>query len=398
MVPGVRAAAVHLAGPQRALGQRGRDHGVERREEPDQRSGHRLQPVLRHQVGDRVLLARPLPDLPGERLDVLLGGVAPGQAASDPGGHRHRRPEQAAEVREQLGTAPRWRDLLHAGGRATRASVAASRAACSHTGSSSAPSSGALNAKPMFSVPGGLTALSVYARSGGGAQLASPSSGPARTSSAAAVSTTVRVSTPSPTRKLSPASGPTETRPRAGLRPTRPQQAAGMRIEPPPSLPCAIGTMPAATAAAAPPLEPPGVRSRSHGLRVGPNRRDSVVGRIPISGSAVLPTITNPASRSRLTRYASWSRDQVPEQVAAHRQRHPGDRAVVLDRDRHARERPRIAWLDLLGDRQRRIRRDMSERVDRRLQLLDPRERRARPARRRSARRSGPGARAPWQA
>jgi hypothetical protein len=43
-----------------------------------------------------------------------------------------------------------------------------------------------------------------------------------------------------------------------------------MRIEPPPSLPCAIGNMPPATAAAAPPLEPPGERSRSHGLRVIP--------------------------------------------------------------------------------------------------------------------------------
>ena len=41
-----------------------------------------------------------------------------------------------------------------------------------------------------------------------------------------------------------------------------------MRIEPSPSLPCAIGTSPAATAAAAPPDEPPGVRSVRHGLRV----------------------------------------------------------------------------------------------------------------------------------
>ena len=60
--------------------------------------------------------------------------------------------------------------------------------------------------------------------------------------------------------------------------------------------------MPAATAAAAPPLEPPGVRPRSHGFRVGPNRRGSVVGRIPISGIEVLPTITKPAARSRRTR------------------------------------------------------------------------------------------------
>src|SRR6266516_3961699 len=104
-----------------------------------------------------------------------------------------------------------------------------------------------------------------------------------------AVSSTVRVSTPFVTRKLSPRSGPHDARPRVSFRPTRPQHAAGMRVEPPPSLPWAIGTMPAATAAAEPPLEPPGVRPRSHGLRVGPWRRDSVVGRIPYSGRAVLP-------------------------------------------------------------------------------------------------------------
>ena len=64
-----------------------------------------------------------------------------------------------------------------------------------------------------------------------------------------------------------------------------------MRIEPPPSLPWASGTMPAATAAAAPPDEPPGVRSVSQGLRVGPKRRGSVTGRIPNSGRFVLPTM-----------------------------------------------------------------------------------------------------------
>ena len=106
-------------------------------------------------------------------------------------------------------------------------------------------------------------------------------------------------------RKLCPASGPTDTRPRAGFSPTSPQHAAGIRIEPPPSLPCAIGTIPAATAAAAPPLEPPGVRSSAHGFAVGPNRRGSVVGRIPFSGMFVLPTITNPAARSRATQNAS---------------------------------------------------------------------------------------------
>ena len=43
-----------------------------------------------------------------------------------------------------------------------------------------------------------------------------------------------------------------------------------MRIEPPPSLAWAIGNIPAATADAAPPLEPPGERAGSHGLRLIP--------------------------------------------------------------------------------------------------------------------------------
>ncbi len=101
-------------------------------------------------------------------------------------------------------------------------------------------------------------------------------------------------------------------RPRCGLRPTSPQQAAGIRIEPPPSLPWAIGTMPAATAAAAPPDEPPGVRSVSQGLRAGPKRRGSVTGRIPNSGMLVLPTSTKPASRSRRTTNASCCGTKSP--------------------------------------------------------------------------------------
>ena len=43
----------------------------------------------------------------------------------------------------------------------------------------------------------------------------------------------------------------------------RPQHDAGMRIDPPPSLAWAAGTIPPATAADAPPEEPPGVRVRS---------------------------------------------------------------------------------------------------------------------------------------
>ena len=85
-------------------------------------------------------------------------------------------------------------------------------------------------------------------------------------------------------------------RPRLGLRPTSPQFEAGVRIEPPPSLALAAGTMRAATAAAEPPLEPLEVRSRFHGLRVGPNSSGSVTLVTPSSGVLVLPKITRPAA------------------------------------------------------------------------------------------------------
>jgi hypothetical protein len=179
--------------------------------------------------------------------------------------------------------------------------AAASRTACSLTGSSSV-STGQSIAKATRSRPGSRPTASANGSAGGGAQLESPSSGPAITSSMAAQSPTVRVSAPSVDRKCSPRSGALEIRPRDTFRPTRPVQAAGIRIEPPPSLPCATGTVPDATAALEPPDEPPGVRSVSHGLRVGPLRRGSVTGRIPNSGVLTLPISTKPASRKRLTR------------------------------------------------------------------------------------------------
>src|SRR5258708_35086687 len=78
--------------------------------------------------------------------------------------------------------------------------------------------------------------------------------------------------------------GANDTRPRDGLRPNSPEHAAGIRIDPPPSLACAAGTTPPATAADAPPDDPPGVRSRSHGLRAGPKRAGSVTGSRANSG------------------------------------------------------------------------------------------------------------------
>ena len=108
--------------------------------------------------------------------------------------------------------------------------------------------------------------------------------------------------------------------PRLVFRPTRPLQAAGMRIEPPPSLAPAAGTMPAATAAPEPPDEPPGVRVTSHGLRAGPHSVDSVMPLAPNSGVLVLPKMTSPASRKRRVTRAcsvatSWARARDPLEV-----------------------------------------------------------------------------------
>src|SRR5450631_3666314 len=89
------------------------------------------------------------------------------------------------------------------------------------------------------------------------------------------------------------------TRPRVGFKPTRPQAAAGSRIDPPPSLPCAIATIPEATAAHDPPLDPAGVLFVSHGLRVGPHASGSVVATAPNSGELVRPKLINPAARIR---------------------------------------------------------------------------------------------------
>ncbi len=75
---------------------------------------------------------------------------------------------------------------------------------------------------------------------------------------------------------MSCSSGPLLTRPRLGLMPNSPQTDAGMRMEPPPSLACARGARPPATAAAAPPLDPPAERLRSHGVRAGGARPFSV--------------------------------------------------------------------------------------------------------------------------
>ena len=172
------------------------------------------------------------------------------------------------------------------------------------TSGASRPTTPAGNAydTAIRSAPGSDCAASANGREGSGRSALSPVSA----SRTMAVSITERVSAPNVIQWLPSLScGARGTRPVWGLSPNRPLHAAGMRIEPAPSAPRAAGTMPAATAAAEPPLDPPGVRSTSHGLRVTPHVIDSVNGHRPSSGIVVLPTTTAPPARSRRTTSAS---------------------------------------------------------------------------------------------
>src|SRR5471032_1922836 len=95
------------------------------------------------------------------------------------------------------------------------------------------------------------------------------------------------------------------TAPRVGFSPTSPEHDAGPRTEPAPSVPSEIGPRPAATADAPPPLEPPGVRSRFHGLRVTPKDGPSVRPFTPNSGVVAFANRVAPASRRRRTMMSS---------------------------------------------------------------------------------------------
>ena len=111
-----------------------------------------------------------------------------------------------------------------------------------------------------------------------------------------------------------------------------PQKLDGMRIEPPASVPSASAHMPAATAAPAPPLDPPGVRSGFQGLRVIPVKGLSVTPFMANSGVVVLPSSTAPCSRSRATGGASSA--------------HSRSRSMVFDPRRVGQ--PRVSTMSLI--------------------------------------------------
>ena len=121
--------------------------------------------------------------------------------------------------------------------------------------------------------------------------------------------------------------------------PKMPVNAHGMRIEPPPSVPTASGPMPAATAAAAPPEEPPGVFALFQGLRVMPVSGLSVTPFQPNSGVVVLPRSTAPCSRSRAVAGASSFHGPLGSIVFEPRSvGQPFGEKEILDRHRHAVE------------------------------------------------------------
>src|SRR5690606_6634800 len=97
-----------------------------------------------------------------------------------------------------------------------------------------------------------------------------------------------------------------ETRPYEGFSPVIPQNEAGWRIEPPVSEPRVATISRAATAAADPPLEPPGTRAWSQGLTVRPSAEFSVDDPMANSSMFSRPNGMAPAARRRSTTVASY--------------------------------------------------------------------------------------------
>ena len=90
--------------------------------------------------------------------------------------------------------------------------------------------------------------------------------------------------------------------------------------------------------------------------------------------------MTAPAASSRSTTVASYGRDEGVEDPRRGRRAHAADAQVVLQRDRHAGERPecgpgRALAIDLPGARERALGGDEVERIQRGVGLLDARER-----------------------
>src|SRR5689334_17403265 len=97
------------------------------------------------------------------------------------------------------------------------------------------------------------------------------------------------------------------------MSPTTPQNEAGWRIEPPVSDPSVATAVPAATAAAEPPLEPPGTHDVSRGLRTGPYAEFSFDEPMANSSQFILPRMIAPAASSRATAVQSYGGMKLPK-------------------------------------------------------------------------------------
>ena len=105
------------------------------------------------------------------------------------------------------------------------------------------------------------------------------------------------------------------------------------------SVPMASGTWNAATAAAEPPLLPPGTRSRSQGLAVGPQAECSVDEPIANSSMLVLPGHDRPGGVEPLGDVRVVGADEALQDPAAGRRRLAARHHEVLERDRDAEQR-----------------------------------------------------------
>ena len=181
-----------------------------------------------------------------------------------------------------------------------------------------------------------------------------------------------------PTASSLKASGATPSRgsaPRVGRRPTTPQWEAGTRTEPLVSVPSASATMPAATATADPPLDPPAIRVGSCGLCT-----PGVIMPSASSCVAVLPMITAPAATRASTTSALRSATRSSGRAAPRRVGRPATSMTSLIATGRPcsgpRERPAVELLlGLPGLRQRELRRELDERAQLGLQRLRTLER-----------------------
>ncbi len=174
------------------------------------------------------------------------------------------------------------------------------------------------------------------------------------------------------------------TRPIVVLRPVRPHQDAGSRTEPPVSVPIAQGAKPAATATPEPLLDPPGVRCDLAGPTGSTAcRRCWLVPQPPIANSTVwvLPSTIMPGAKKR----SRQGRGDRRAAVAPHHRAAGRDPALdvdqVLERDRHAVQRPdRMAGADRLvgrlGGEPRVVGIDLDKGVQLRVVRRDAREQR----------------------